>query len=125
MKRFRKADIQRHTDGGYGTFYPAVNVKVYHFPTVEQVQAEWPDVDEKTAEKALEFAYESSCEIFWEYWQDKAGDVENGLYGSPEYSYFPGYNNRLMVYSAGRSGGWLIVQGLPPVEEWDAVMVAR
>lgn len=29
------------------------------------------------------------------------------------------------VYSEGRSGGWAIVDGLPPFDSWDAVMVAK
>jgi hypothetical protein len=29
------------------------------------------------------------------------------------------------VYSKGRSSGWLTVHGLPPVESWDAVDLAR
>ena len=33
--------------------------------------------------------------------------------------------DRLSVWSAGRSGGWLIVQGLPPVEEWRKADLAR
>lgn len=29
------------------------------------------------------------------------------------------------VWSSGRSGGWLIVEGLPDIETWDAIAVAR
>lgn len=112
-KRFCKADIQRHTDGWYGTYYPAVNVKVYKFPSVSQVEEAWPEIDKKTAEKALEYAWENACERFWEEFTDKE---------TLEY-YFP--NDSVRVYSTGRSGGWLIVQGLPPVEEWDAIRVAQ
>jgi hypothetical protein len=45
------------------------------------------------------------------------------LSGSAEYAYFPG--EKVTVDCQGRSGGWLVVLGLPPVEEWDAVMVSR
>ena len=122
--RFRKTDIDTHTDNGYGAGYPAVNVKVHGRLGIstEDVMAKF-NCSEEVAERALGFAWESECECFWEYWQDTSGGCENGLSGSPEYAYFPGY--KVMVYSAGRSGGWLIVQGLPPVEEWDAVLVGR
>lgn len=122
--RFRKSDIERHTDNGYGTYYPAVNVKVHGRLglSTEEVMEKF-GCTEEVAEKAIQFAFDSECESFWEYWQDTSGCFENGLYGSPEYDYFPGYKVR--VDCQGRSGGWLVVQGLPPVEDWDAVMVAR
>ena len=110
--RYKKTDIDRHTDNGYGAGYPSVNVKVYHVGcTSEDVIAMFPGCTEEQADKALEFAWLMACESFWEYW------------GDPEYAYFPGDKPR--VYSTGRSGGWLIVQGLAPVEEWDAIMVRK
>ena len=109
--RFKKTDIETHTDNGYGAGYPSVNVKVYRVDCdAEDVMAKFPGCSEAQAEKALEFAFTSECESFWDYWADTT-------------AYFPGDKPR--VYSAGRSGGWLIVQGLAPVEDWDAVMVAR
>lgn len=35
------------------------------------------------------------------------------------------FGQRVDVYRVGRSGGWLVVKGLPDVDEWDAVMVAK
>jgi len=35
------------------------------------------------------------------------------------------FGERAQVWSSGRSGGWLIVEGLPPVEEWDAIAVGQ
>lgn len=122
-RRFRKLDIERHTDHGYGTYYPAVNVKVQSLDCTIDDVAQRFGCTEDQAEKALGIAWDSECEQFWAYWQDTTGDLENGLYGSPEYAHFPGY--KVMVYAAGRSGGWLIVEGLPPVEEWDAILVSR
>jgi hypothetical protein len=118
--RFKKTDIETHSDNGYGAGYPAVKVKVYHVDCdTSDVIAMFPTCTEAQAEKALEFAFISECESFWDYWADTTGGNENGITGA----YFPG--DRPRVYSAGRSGGWLIVQGLAPVEDWDAVMVAR
>ena len=122
--RYKKTDIETHTDNGYGAGYPAVNCKVYHVGcTAEDVIAMFPSCTEEQADKALEFAWTSAVESFWEYWGDTTGGNENGLSGSAEYAYFPGDKPR--VYSTGRSGGWLIVQGLAPVEEWDAIMVRK
>lgn len=122
----KKSEVQTHTDNGYGAGYPAINVKAHHIGGLQGTVTDVMDkfgCSEAQAEKALEFAHTSACEQFWEYWCDTTGSFENGLYGSPEYAYFPGYIPR--VYSAGRSGGWLIVQGLPPVEDWDAIMLMR
>lgn len=120
----KKDDIDRHSNDGYGAMYPAVKVKVYDvLCTAEDIIAAHPECSEAQAQQALEFAWESECRCFWDYWQDERGEVENGLSGDPQYAYFPGQHPR--AYSVGRSSGWLIVQGLPPVEEWDAVMVSR
>jgi hypothetical protein len=117
----KKSDVQTHTDNGYGAGYPAINVKAHHIggrcATATDVMEKFGCSDAQ-AEKALEFAHTSACEQFWEYWCDTTGGLENG-----EYAYFPGYKVR--VYSAGRSGGWLIVTGLPPVTTWDAIMLMR
>ena len=47
-------------------------------------------------------------------WNQLADDVGNA---------FPGY--RAKVYSAGRSGGWAVVEGLPEIESWDAIQLGR
>jgi hypothetical protein len=117
----KKSEVQRHTDHGYGCPYPAVNVKVHRLGVTTQDVVDRFGCTEAQAEKALEFAFEAACQQFWEYWQDTTGCCENGLSGSPEYAYFPGY--KPVAYSVGHSGGWLIVQGLPPVEDWDAIML--
>src|SRR5271157_2744811 len=114
---YTKNDVKRHSSGyGYGPKHPAVNVKVYGPCFVEKC-AEHFVCSVEIAEKALGFAWDSACEAFWEYWQDQTGDLENGLYGSLEYAYFPGYT--VEVFAEGRSAGWLEVHGLPPVEDWD------
>ena len=119
--RFKKTDIETHSDNGYGAGYPSVNVKVYHVGCdTSDVIAMFPTCSEAQAEKALEYAFTSACESFWDYW---AGSDNAGIGENSEYAYFPG--EKLRVYSSGRSGGWLIVQGLPPVEDWNAVMVNR
>lgn len=126
--RYKKSDIDRHSNDGYGAQYPAVNVKVTGRQiacTTEDIIAKFPDCSAEQAQKALEFAFEAECRAFWEYWTDASHGAENGLTESPDepFAYFPGQHPH--AHAVGRSAGWLIVQGLPPVEEWNGTMVAR
>lgn len=103
----RKDDIEVY--GGH----PSVNVKCYAKWGLTDAIAERFHCSEETAEKALEYAWESETESFWESWTDK-----------DELSYyFPGY--QIEVYGEGRQGGHLTVHGLPDVDSWDAIMVSR
>lgn len=54
--------------------------------------------------------WEWACESGWEDAQSSAEDI---------------FGKRAKVYSDGRSGGWLVVHGLPPVESWDAIMLGK
>ncbi len=100
----KKRDIQ--TRNGK----PAINVKCYFFPTFNQVVEEF-NCSGDVAEKALEFAWESAVEGFW---QDIKEVAE---------FYFTGRN--VEVWQDGRSGGWLYVDGLPDIESWDAIQVSQ
>lgn len=113
MRRFRKDDIEtRWTNRGYGPAVPCVNVKAHYWNHTSAVEDRF-SCSQAVAEQALTYAWESAAEGFWEYWQDKE-ELD---------FYFPGYGAR--VWQDGRSGGWLIVEGLPDVETWDAIMVGR
>ena len=106
-----KEDVKLHNDGGTGgPYYPAVNVKVYGgFPSEDEIAARF-GCSLETARKAGEWAYDSHQEQFW---RDAEDDAINC------------FGNGVKVYSAGRMGGWAIVEGLPPVEAWDAVLLAK
>lgn len=105
----KKADVQFHTEGYGRKVYPAVNVKYYGRYPHEKVQ-EYFKCSPETAEKALGFVWESSVEQFW----------------NEAHSYIPELlGGNVQVYSEGRSGGWLIVQGLPDFESWDAVQLGK
>jgi len=120
----KKSDIKTHADTLYGTRYPAVNVKVYNPECKAQDVMDRFGCAETEACAALQYAWEFACEGFWEYWQDKTGDIENGLYGSSkEHMFFPG--EAVEVHAEGRSDGWLVVHGLPPVESWNTDMTNR
>lgn len=105
-----KEDVRCHRDGVGRPAPPALNVKCYKFPDIYDVTDRF-GCTEDAAEHALEFAWESAVERFWE---EIPGVVEE---------IFDNYS--VSSSSAGRSGGWLIVEGLPPVRDWDAVLLAK
>ena len=104
----KKSDIETRRENGRTV--PAINVKYYGRSHVDAVVAKF-GCDERTAEQACEYAWESACERFWEYAKERAREI----FGPHE----------CKLYSAGRSGGWLILVNLPPVESWDALRVAK
>jgi hypothetical protein len=106
----KKSDVETHTDRPYGPAYPAVNVKVYGFPHDGEITEEDLNCDEKTCEKALEFAFEIACETFWEDLEESARII---------------LEIDVNVSRVGRCGGWVIVQGLPPIEQWDAIALGK
>ena len=59
----------------------------------------------------LEDWFTFACEMEWDTAEDTARDVL--------------CNNRVKVWSEGRSGGWAVVDGLPDIDDWDAIMLAR
>lgn len=109
MKRsYRKDDIETHSDRGPAR--PAVNVKSYRQNwTTDTIEAHF-DCEESVAEKAAEYAFTMACEVFWEDVQE-AADHHLGA----------GYK----VWQEGRSGGWLVVDGLPDIDSWDAILVSK
>lgn len=125
MARFRKSDI-RMRDGS-----PCVNVKV-HFPRsfydgtlAREVEADsgeegfaawWETHRDEPEFDWFDEACASELETFTEW--ENSGDLEYE-------PVFPDYSGRLKFYRDGRQGGWLVVEGLPDPETWDAIMVAR
>jgi hypothetical protein len=110
MSRFCKENICFHSDGPYRGANPAINVKVRRWPLTIDAVVEKFGCDENAAEKALNFAFESNQELFW----DEAKELVENIFGKGA-----------KVYSEGRSGGWLVVHGLSPVAGWDAIMVSK
>ena len=111
MARYTKEDVRFHSDGFGRRAHPAVNVKAHRFVSADDVVDRY-GCAESTAEKALEYTFEMHSESFW----DQAPE---------ELDYFFGERHGLKVYQEGRSGGWLIVDGLPPIEEWDAIALSK
>lgn len=108
--RFKKADIQFHSNG-WRASCPAVNVKDRSPYLLSQIQARFRCC-EATAQKAHQLAWEMHAEAFWENAQQLAEAYLGQYFGSS-----------LKVWSEGRQGGWLVVDGLPEVDSWDAPRV--
>lgn len=118
----RKTDIQ--TRGRYGS--PCINVK-WHC---------WPDnflrFENGTGDNAHEYSDDPE---FWAWFKSikdtdcsemETADTlarESGWEGAIEdvKEIFPSAS----VYCEGRSGGWLVVENLPEIESWDAIMLGR
>ena len=123
MSRFRTIEsVSMHREGCYGTAFPALNVKCYHLPDPDAVTARF-GCSAATAERALEWAVESHREDFWgpcgpdSPYPSRAQDALREAFGDAA--------DKLEIWAAGRSGGWLIVKGLPPVEEWRKADLAK
>lgn len=84
---------------------------------------EWlHSIEDEYDHEAFDWAEEFAREECWEQAQDDADQ-------NWEHLPFRFGDNRathpVKVWQFGRSGGWLCVEGLPDVDEWDAIAVAR
>jgi hypothetical protein len=52
----------------------------------------------------------TACEWGWETLSEDAREV---------------FGRHVVIYAEGRSGGWCVVSGLRPVDEWDAITLAK
>lgn len=109
-RKYTRDDVETHRVGYGGRSVPAINVKSYSFPRASQVQEEFK-CSEEVAERALEFAFQSAQEQFWQDIQDTVRYVLG--------------EETVRVFSEGRSGGWLVVEGLPDVSEWNAIRLEK
>lgn len=126
---YTRDDVQTHSDG-FGPGRPAVNVKVYKSmwdratwgqfnreereDEDEDFTPEW--VEANVNEETLDRIFWHCCEFEFEY-------LDGWATGSQGDSLFP--DDRVTLWQEGRSGGWVVVDGLPDIEEWDAIRLAR
>ncbi len=105
----KKTDVARsYHQGSHGR--PMLNVKHYgQFGQAQAVRDRF-QCSEAVADKALEYAWDRARDLFWEHAKDDAVNI---------------FGNHAKVYSEGRQGGWLVVNGLPDVEEWDAIQLGK
>lgn len=131
-RTFNAETVEVDTHGSNGPYHPkpAVNVKVRRgFESLkpedwESIRSNVRDYEAGLASETVERFGREYCErfeseqstAFYEVWYseacsqgfEQAEEIAQALFG-PD----------VKVYSAGRSGGWLIVEGLPNVEDWD------
>jgi hypothetical protein len=133
----RKSDVETHYDGR--TRRPAVNVK-HHLWIPDLVRKYkgqgnhefsddagfWAWVEERYEaqdhDNELDGPDEWARESCWELAQETADEVWDHLpwrYGDKRETH------PVKVWSEGRSGGWCVVEGLPDIDEWDAVALAK
>lgn len=117
MRTYTKDDVRTH----YGSDRPAVNVKVYDsiqdgWRKFEESEEHDPDFTLEWVEARL--AGDRNDSLFWiaceAQFEQAVTDAEEILGVRAE-----------QVELDGRSGGWLVVTGLPDIEEWDAIQLAK
>lgn len=138
-KRFRKDDVETYYD--MGRRHPAINVKCHR---IEPTRSEWARaafdngadlweglafvgwVEEKEEESEEDYnnllwsLFGFACESEREYFDSCVTDPDYG-----RSTLLPhGWNAHAKIYQAGRQSGWLLIDGLPDVETWDAIAVS-
>lgn len=137
--RFSKKDIEFH--GSFNTPYgPAINVKVHNFgghgneladyfkvnemkDRMEELMEGGEDKVQEEWEQAVQWAFESQQETFWDGVQEYGQLILEEVFGP------------VKIYSEGRSGGWLVVHSAygnngkiatrqEVDDEWDAIKVS-
>ena len=112
MKGYTKQCVETHGAGGIGgPYYPAVNVKVYGCDVDTDKIVSRYACTEAEAQEALNIAWEQARVVFW-HW-NAPDDAENV------------FGHGAKVFSAGRSDGWLIVEGIGFPEDWDGVQLHK
>lgn len=115
---YSKEDVSFHSDGFGRERLPAANVKVRRsIHDVKFPVDDAPDeltlemIESKLSEDYLNELFWHVCSSEWEWLEDYAKEI------------FEGWS--IEVEAQGRSGGWACVKGLPDIEEWDAVLLAK
>lgn len=102
--------IEMHSNDNWRSKNPAINVKVYKLGASVEDVVERFKCTRDDAERALGFAFESQQEQFW----GQIEELAQSIFGAG-----------VRTFSEGRSSGWLVVQGLPEVESWNAVVLSK
>lgn len=119
-RRYTRDDVSTHATGYHGSQLPAVNVKVYtqiEGAFADFAKNERPDarltldwIEEHVGDDGLDSIFWHACESEFEYLADYAPEI---------------LGDGVSVSQEGRSGGWAVVDGLPEIEDWDAVRLAK
>lgn len=121
---YSKKDVEFHSDGCGRTARPAVNIKVRGDWRRVPLPLEFGRCDGEPVRSAPEFtrdwveAHEAAFEAAW------GQACENGVEQLIEDAKTL-FGKHVKVYQEGRSGGWLVVEGLPRFDSWNAVMLGK
>lgn len=118
----RKSDVTLHSDG-YRPSVPAVNVKVYDWNYA--VHAADVALDTGNPGFTWEWVEHNMTDEQVDRWRDAATEDAWELLQQDVTEYVWPDRRNLTVYSMGRMGGWAWVDGLPDIETWDAIDLAR
>jgi hypothetical protein len=124
MGNYRKSEIERSYHNGTQGL-PMVNVKQHNWHMTDKELAwlrgdyPWLPANDTEARNLLDDAVEANDWVVdaarEQGWDDLQADAEQAF--DDQYV--------VKVWSAGRSGGWAVVEGLPDVDGWDAIAVAK
>lgn len=132
LRTYSRADVATHCDRGWQA-RPAVNVKLHAWPD--------PFTDDLLASVARECGASPADFVAW--WRSHDDDALSELIDGRDcygWSYFAASDGfdmaqedadlifdryTVKVWQEGRMGGWLVVDGLPDLNEWDAVMLGK
>ena len=133
-RSYTREDVTTHPSGTGRGMIPAVNVKVHASlfddgDTIARVARdndvadwftpEWIEAHHPCDDAVWNTLFTWACESGWDRMQEDAREIFGYLFPDDP------PNERLKTYSLGRSGGWAYVEGLPDLDEWDAVLLAK
>lgn len=114
---YSKRDVRWHAVG-MGAQVPAVNVKVRAYPMMDdkyldrdldpEFTIDW--VREHLTDDDFEFWFWAACESSRDMLQDDAFEI---------------FGPWAKIYSEGRSAGWIIVDKITDIDEWDAIELGK
>lgn len=121
MRTYTKEDVEFHSDRLYAQRNPAVNVKLYKWPDEQLLEKKrkeydwnphftWGWIDSHISDEYMNAVFEMVCRWRWEDLEYEAKEI---------------FGKYVKIWQTGRSGGWCEVEGLPDIEHWDAVMLAK
>lgn len=134
---YSRDNVTAHTSGYGSPMLPAVNVK-RHLWEEDFPDAMLRDVAEESGEDPAAFlawwkgqGWERIGEMIegqdgygWRWWafSSELESLSEWCSGADD-ALFP--DHAVTLETEGRSGGWIVARGLPDLEEWDAITLAR